>query len=72
MDRRWFALCAFCGLPATFAPDFRWQLAFATVGFMLGVAGVVAWRRNPYLIDELQAEFALPHGGASDAYEDVC
>jgi hypothetical protein len=71
MDRRWFCLCVFCGTVTTFAPDFRWQAVFLAATLLLSAAGMLAWRRNPYLIDELQAEFALPHGGASDAYEDV-
>jgi hypothetical protein len=70
MDRRWFVLCAFCCLPATFASDLRWQIAFGVTAVLLGLAGIIAWRRNPYLIDELQAELSLPHGGPSDAYED--
>ncbi|MFZ1125373.1 MAG: hypothetical protein WAN59_09590 [Candidatus Baltobacteraceae bacterium] len=71
MDRRWFVLCAFCGVPTAFAPDFRWQVVFAAAGVLLGVVGIFAWRHNPYLIDELQAELALPHGGPADAYEDA-
>lgn len=70
MDRRLFVVCAFCCIPMTFAPDFRWQVAFGAVAFALGLAGVIAWRKNPWLLDELQAEWALPHGGPADACEE--
>jgi hypothetical protein len=71
MDRRVLIVCCFTGLVATFAFDFRWQLLFGAVTVILGLAGVAAWRRNPYLIDELQAEFGLPHGGPDDASEET-
>jgi hypothetical protein len=71
MDRRWFWLCVFGGVVTTFATDIRWQGIFLVTTLLAIAAGVALWRHNPYLIDELQAEFALPHGGPSDAYEDV-
>ena len=66
MDRRVFAAAMFCVLPAAFAPDFRWQVAFAALGVAIAFAGVVLWRLDPYFIDSLQVELSLPHGGPAD------
>ena len=71
MDHRIFWACVCCCAPAIFAPDIRWQLGFAVLTVVLALAGIIAWRRNPYGIDELQIEMALPHGGTSDGFADL-
>ena len=68
MDLRVLIVACACGVAAMWAPDW-WQLAFAVLAAVVFFAGVLAWRHNPYLIDEVQAHCALPHGGPDDAYE---
>jgi hypothetical protein len=71
MDVRLFWPAAFCGAVATLAPDVRVQILFWAVFTAIVLLGWRLWRKNPWLIDELQAHFALPDGGPADAYEVV-
>jgi hypothetical protein len=69
MDWRIFGVAAFCVAVAMWAPDVRAQLVFAVLAFVVGAGGVFAWRRNPYLIDALQAHFSVPNGGPAHSSE---
>lgn len=69
MDRRILAVVGFCVPVAMWASDWRWQFAFAILAAAIAFIGVLMWRWNPYLLDDLQAHCALPHGGPDDAYD---